>query len=92
MHTTIQLTLLRKAEATYLRDLPLLLKVDARRWVVYHGDRRLGIVETKPAAYRLCDQMNFSPDDCLVEFIAEPQADVLMGPGQMSSPLDPTTV
>jgi hypothetical protein len=39
--------MIKLANAAYRRDLPAMLKTHYRKWVAYHGDRRLGFGNDK---------------------------------------------
>lgn len=74
------LTRLRLADATFRRDLPALLRSDHGRWVAYHGDVRLGVFDSKPAAFRGCVATAPS-EECLIEVIEPLMDEIVTGPG-----------
>jgi hypothetical protein len=55
----------------FQRDLPQLLKEKPGWWVLYHGDKRLGINKDDRPLYRLCDEQGW-PSDEIVVFCVEP--------------------
>jgi hypothetical protein len=68
------------ADATFRRDLPELLQSDVGRWVAYFGDLRLGIFDSKPAAFDACAATVLS-DECLIDVIEPLMDDLIAGPG-----------
>src|SRR5438132_833559 len=53
---------IRKSKEAFLRDLPQLLQKQKFRgkWVVYSGDRRLGVAFSQTALYRKCFQLGLN--------------------------------
>lgn len=51
---------------TYERDLPEMLKTHYRKWVAYHGDKRIGFGRTEMELYKRCFQMGLKETDFLV--------------------------
>jgi hypothetical protein len=49
---------IRRSQEAYWRELPELLKLKSRRrrWVAYHGDRRIGFGRTSAELYRQCTE------------------------------------
>lgn len=56
-------------EDTYLRDLRELLKDDQGKWVVYSGNRRVGIICTARQAYELAAREGLKKGEFLVRLI-----------------------
>lgn len=61
-----------EAQATFLRDLPKLLKERCGQWVAYFGTERLGFGTTKTALCQECCQRGY--EEFLIRRI-EPRAD-----------------
>jgi hypothetical protein len=61
--------MIRVAQAAFLRDLPELVTGHRRRWVAYHGDRRVAIGPSKRQLFRECAARKLPPGEFVVRFI-----------------------
>src|SRR6478609_3812925 len=61
-----------RAQAAFRRDLPGLLKGHRRRWVAYHGERRVAIGSSKRQLFQHCREIVLPAGEILVRFI-EPE-------------------
>src|SRR5262249_9786663 len=57
---------------SFERDLPEMLKSHYRKWVAYHGDKRIGFGRTKMGLYQQCLRMGLGDDQFLILSV-EPQ-------------------
>ncbi|GEM_PF-4322852 len=71
-----------QARNAFRRDLPELLRDHPRRWVAYHGDRRIGVGGTKTALYQDCLRRGLGRDQFLV-LLVEPEM-----PDEIEVPID----
>ena len=62
----------RRAQAAFQRDLPQLIKNHRRRWVAYHGDRRVAIGSSKRQLFQQCRHQDLPPEEFVVRLI-EPE-------------------
>lgn len=68
--------LVELANKTFFRDLPQLLQEHPKKWVAYHGDKRVGIAKSSSVLYRECRQASIPEDEFVVRCI-EPHGDLL---------------
>lgn len=61
----------RRSRLAFLRDLPQLLekKTLHRKWVAYHGDRRLCFGTSQAGLYRKCQRARLAAGECYVGLI-----------------------
>jgi hypothetical protein len=51
---------------SFERDLPEMLKTHYRKWVAYHGDKRIGFGRSETKLYQQCLDMGICEDEFLV--------------------------
>src|SRR5713226_8586460 len=64
---------MQAADAAYRRDLPELLKMrrNSRRWVMYHGEKRVGFGATTLELYQLAHRLGLDENEIAVLFISD---------------------
>jgi hypothetical protein len=61
--------MIRRAQAAFQRDLPLLIKNHLRQWVAYHGDRRVAIGSSKRRLFQDCIDQHLPANEFVVRLV-----------------------
>ena len=68
------------ARKQFTRDLPRLLRDHFGQWVLYHGDRQVGIAHHSGELYETCREHHLALDEVALFEIIAPDQDIPLGP------------
>lgn len=68
------------AKKQFLRDLPRLLHDHFGQWVLYHGDRQVGVSPHSGELYETCRQHHLSLEEVAIFEIIAPDQEIPLGP------------